>query len=263
MTLRFCPQGLNEKPATRRQQIYEGTEKILFAGPDPSTCVLYFKDHQCCGATETTIPGKGVINNRISGLLMGRLGEIGIATHYLRQLNMREQLVRATEVIPLQIEIHSVASGHFAERLSLEVGHRLSRSIVELRFKSKELSYPLISPAHAATLEWAEEDEIEDMLAATQRVNDFLQGQFLAVGIRLLSFRVEFGRFYLSDFLDGCQVMLIDEISPDTCSLWDIETQKPLNPANLSPDQALLIYQEVAKRFGVLPPENQLSLMSR
>lgn len=262
MTLRFCPQGLNEKPAARRQQIYEGTEKILFAGPDPSTCVLYFKDQSCFAAKEI-IPGKGVINNRISGLLMQRLSEIGIATHYLRQLNMREQLVRATEVIPLQIEIHNVAHGHFAERLGLEIGRRLPRPIIDLRFKSKDLAYPLVSPSHITTLEWAEEDEVEDILAATQRINDFLQGQFLAIGIRLQSFRLEFGRFYLSDFLDGCQVMLIDEVSPDTCCLWDIETQKSLNTADLPTDQALPIYQEIAKRFGVLPPENPLSLTPR
>jgi phosphoribosylaminoimidazole-succinocarboxamide synthase len=261
MTLRFCPQGFNEKPTPRRQQIYEGVEKILFAGPDPNTCVLYFKD-QSRYTDNKTVPGKGVINNRISELLMRRLGEIGIATHYLRQLNMREQLVRATEVIPLQIEIHNVASGHLAERLGLEVGYRLPRPIIDIRFKSKELSYPLVGISHATALGWAEEDEIEDMLAASQRINDFLQGQFFAIGIRLLSFRVEFGRFYLPDFLDGCQLVLIDEISPDTCCLWDIETQTPLDPSILSKKPEIpSVYQEVARRFGVLAPENPTPLV--
>lgn len=253
MSLLFRSRGFQEKSHPRRQQIYEGSEKILYAGPEADTCVLYFKDYSR-HVPGQLIAGKGVLNNRISDLFMRRLGDIGVATHYLRQLNMREQLVRAAEIVPLQVSVHNVATGSFATRLGLEDNYRLSRPIIEYRFKSKELSYPLISPSHALALGWAEEDEIDDIASMVQRINDFLQGQFSAVGIHLSSFQVEFGRLYLMDFLEGSQLVLIDEISPDTCSLLDAETKDPLDASVIvqNPEQASHVYQEVARRLGIL-----------
>lgn len=253
MALLFNSRSSQDKSRPRRQQLYEGREKVLYAGPEADTCVLYFKDDSRI-VPDKPIAGKGVINNRISDLFMKRLSGIGVATHYLRQLNMREQLVRSTEVVPLQIKVHNTATGSFASRLGLEEGYRLSRPVSEYVLKSKDLSYPLVSPSHAVALGWVDEEEIDEITSMTQRINDFLRGQFLAIGVHLQNFQIEFGRLYIPEFLEGSQLILIDEISPDTCSLRDIETGISLDASSLlqKPNQPSRVYKEVAKRLGIL-----------
>jgi phosphoribosylaminoimidazole-succinocarboxamide synthase len=263
MAIGFRTRVLSEKSVPRRRHIYEGNTKILFDGPEPGTYVLYFKDDHYTEAKHT-ITGKGVINNRLSELFMTRLSEIGVETHFLRRLNMREQLVRAAEVLPFQVVMHNMATGDFAKRLGLDEGMMLPEPIPEFRVKTKGLDDSVISARHMTSLGWADADEIESMLDTTQRINDFLCGQFLALGIRLMQYSLEFGRVYLSDFMGDTQVMLIDEITLDTCLLLDLKTSERLDLSQISTQElenhkGAKFYQEIAQRFGILdaggPPD--------
>jgi phosphoribosylaminoimidazole-succinocarboxamide synthase len=239
----------------RRRRIYEGKAKILFEGPEPGTLVQYFKDdatafnHKKTG----TITGKGVLNNRISEHLMVKLGEIGVPTHFVRRLNMREQLVREVEIIPIEVAVRNVAAGSLATRFGLEEGTPLPRSIVEYYYKADELNDPLVSEEHITAFGWATPQDLDDMLALALRINDFLTGLFLGVHLKLVDFKVEFGRLYEEN--GDMRVVLADEISPDSCRLWDIETNKKLDKDRFRHDLGGVeeAYQEVARRLGILP----------
>jgi phosphoribosylaminoimidazole-succinocarboxamide synthase len=239
----------------RRRRIYEGKAKILFEGPEPGTLVQYFKDdatafnHKKIG----TITGKGVLNNRISEHLMVKLGEIGVPTHLVRRLNMREQLVREVEIIPIEVAVRNVAAGSLAKRFDLEEGTPLPRSIVEYYYKADELDDPLVSEEHITAFGWASPQDLDDMLALALRINDFLTGLFLGVNLKLVDFKVEFGRLYEEN--GDMRVVLADEISPDSCRLWDIATNKKLDKDRFRQDLGEVeeAYQEVARRLGILP----------
>ncbi|MGH6621102.1 MAG: phosphoribosylaminoimidazolesuccinocarboxamide synthase [Alphaproteobacteria bacterium] len=240
---------------SRRRRIYEGKAKILFEGPEPGTLVQYFKDdatafnHKKTG----TITGKGVLNNRISEYLMVKLGEIGVPTHFVRRLNMREQLVREVEIIPIGVAVRNVAAGSLAKRFNLTEGMQLPRSIVEYYYKAEELDDPLVSEEHITAFGWATPQDLDDMLALALRINDFLTGLFLGVNLKLVDFKVEFGRLYEEN--GDMRVVLADEISPDSCRLWDIETNKKLDKDRFRHDLGGVeeAYQEVARRLGILP----------
>lgn len=251
----------------RRRQLFDGTGKTLYDGPEPGTYVLYFKDDVAIRDDVLTVSGKGVLNNRISELLMSRLNELGIDTHYMRTLNMREQLVRTTESLPFIVTLHNVASGAFARRLGLEEGMALSKPIPEFSLRSEELDNPIVAAEHLTALGWSRFEEIDDILLNSQRINDFLNGQFLALNLRLISFTLEFGRFYTSDLMDS-QIMITDALCPDTFNLLDLTTGKRLDQQGVedNPQQAREIYQEVARRLGVLGldmPEDMLSPISQ
>jgi len=238
----------------RRRRIYEGKGKVLYEGPEPGTLVQYFKDdtHALKNTKKATIEGKGVLNNRISEFIMTRLNDIGVPTHFLRRLNMREQLVREVEIIPVQLVVRNVAAGSLTERLGIPEGTQLPRSIVEFYFKSDDLKDPLVSEEHITAFGWATPQDIDDMLALSLRVNDFLSGLFLGVGIRLVDFKLEFGRLYDNEMV---KVVLADEISPDNCRLWDLETNEKLDKDRFRRDLGGVTeaYQEVARRLGILP----------
>lgn len=256
MTIGFKPLIFNEKTAPRRRHLYEGKTKTLFDGPEPGTFVLYFKD-VCHLQDKVIVTGKGVINNRLSEMFMSRLSEIGIQTHFLRRLNMREQLVRATEVLPFHVVVHNLAIGHFASRLGLEEAMLLPEPIPEFHVKNKKGKDSVVSERHLLTLGWADEEEIKSISEIVQRVNDFLCGQFLALGLRLMRYSLEFGRVYLSDYMGDTQILLVDEISLDNCYILDIKTGKRLDvhclPANdLIGFNQTVLYQDLAKRFGLL-----------
>src|ERR1700753_1845918 len=172
----------------RRRQLYEGKAKILFEGPEPGTLVQYFKDDATAGngAKKGIITGKGVLNNRISEYLMQRLAEIGIPTHFVRRLNMREQLIREVEIIPLEVVVRNVAAGSIATRLGLEEGTQLPRSIIEFYYKNDHSNDPSVPEEHITAFGWASPPELDDIMALAIRVNDFLSGLFLGVGIRLV-----------------------------------------------------------------------------
>jgi phosphoribosylaminoimidazole-succinocarboxamide synthase len=239
----------------KRRLIYQGKSKDLYEGPEPGTLVQHFKDDAFASNTKKrgTITGKGVINNRISELLMTRLQEIGVPTHFVRRLNMREQLIREVEIIPIELVIRNVVAGSIVERLGIKEGTALPRSIVEYYWKNESLGNPLVSEEHITAFGWAVPQDIDDMLALALRINDFLTGLFFGVGLRLVDFKVEFGRFY--DENGDMRIILADEISPDSCRLWDVDTNEKLDKDRFRQDLggAAQAYQEVARRLGVLP----------
>ncbi|GAB4231582.1 MAG: phosphoribosylaminoimidazolesuccinocarboxamide synthase [Kiloniellaceae bacterium] len=238
----------------RRRQIYEGKAKVLFEGPEPGTLVQYFKDDATAfnAQKKGIITGKGVLNNRISEYLMTRLESIGVPTHFVRRLNMREQLVREVEIIPLEVVVRNVAAGSLSKRLGLEEGAPLPRSIVEYYYKNDELGDPMVSEEHVTAFGWANTQDLDEMLQYALRVNDFLCGLFLGVGLKLVDFKLEFGRLWEDEDM---RIVLADEISPDSCRLWDVATNEKLDKDRFRRDLGGVeeAYQEVARRLGVLP----------
>ena len=238
----------------RRRQLYEGKAKVLFEGPEPGTLVQYFKDDASAdnGTKKGTITGKGVLNNRISEYLMTRLGEIGIPTHFVRRLNMREQLIREVEIIPLAVMVRNVAAGSLSTRLGIPEGTRLPRSIIEYYYKNDSLNDPMVAEEHITAFGWAGTHDMDDMVSMALRVNDFLAGLFLGVGIVLVDFKLEFGRLWENDDM---RLVLADEISPDNCRLWDAKTNEKMDKDRFRRDLGRVEegYQEVAKRLGILP----------
>ncbi len=241
-------------PMARRRQLYEGKAKILFEGPEPGTLVQYFKDDATAfnAQKKGTITGKGVLNNRISEYLMTRLNEIGVPTHFIRRLNMREQLIREVEIVPLEIVVRNIAAGSLSTRLGIQEGTRLPRSIIEYYYKNDQLGDPLVCEEHITAFGWASTQDLDDIVALTLRVNDFLTGLFLGVGITLVDFKVEFGRFYENEEM---RIVLADEISPDNCRLWDAKTGEKMDKDRFRRDLGKVEegYQEVARRLGILP----------
>ncbi len=238
----------------RRRQIYEGKAKILYEGPEPGTLVQHFKDDATAfnAKKKGVIAGKGVINNRISEYLMTRLSEIGIPTHFVRRLNMREQLVREVEIIPVEVVVRNVVAGSLAARLGMNEGTPLPRSIVEYYYKSDALDDPMITEEHITAFGWATPQDLDDIMSMALRVNDFLSGLFLGVGIRLVDFKLEFGRLWEDDQM---RLVLADEISPDSCRLWDMQTNEKMDKDRFRRDLGNVeeAYQEVARRLGILP----------
>ena len=243
-----------EAPMSRRRQIYEGKGKVLFEGPEPGTLVQHFKDDATAfnNKKQGTITGKGVLNNRISEYLMTRLSEIGIPTHFIRRLNMREQLVKKVEIIPIEIVVRNVAAGSISNRFGIAEGTPLPRSIVEYYYKSDELGDPMVIEEHITAFEWATPQELDEMLSMSLRINDFLSGLFFTLGIKLIDFKLEFGRLYEGE---DVRVVLADEISPDNCRLWDVKTNEKLDKDRFrrNLDRVEEAYQEVARRLGILP----------
>ncbi|MCY4547115.1 MAG: phosphoribosylaminoimidazolesuccinocarboxamide synthase [Defluviicoccus sp.] len=238
----------------RRRRIYEGKAKVLFEGPEPGTLVQYFKDDASAfnNAKTGTITGKGVLNNRISEYLMLKLAEIGIPTHFVRRLNMREQLIREVEIIPVEIVVRNIAAGSIAERFGVAEGTPLPRSIVEYYYKSDELNDPLVAEEHITAFGWSTPQELDEIMHMSLRVNDFLTGLLITVGIRLVDFKLEYGRLWTNDEM---RIVLADEISPDNCRLWDVKTNEKMDKDRFRRDMGNVeeAYQEVARRLGILP----------
>ncbi len=245
----------------RRRRVYEGKAKDLFEGPQPGTLVQYFKDDTtaCNNKKKGVITGKGVLNNRISEYLMERLAEVGVPTHFVRRLNMREQLVREVEIIPVAVMVRNVAAGSISKRLGIEEGAQLPRPIVEYYFKSDELGNPLVTEEHVTAFNWAATQDLDDMVQLSLRANDFLTGLFLGVGLKLIDFRSEFGRLWEDEEM---RIVLADEISPDTCRLWDVKTNERLDKDRFRRDMGQVeeAYQEVARRLGVLPEAARIEM---
>jgi phosphoribosylaminoimidazole-succinocarboxamide synthase len=239
---------------TRRRQIYEGKAKVLFEGPEPGTLIAYYKDDATAfnAKKKGIISGKGVLNNRISEFLMIKLADMGVPTHFVRRLNMREQLVREVEIIPIEVVVRNIAAGSIAKRLGIEEGEKLPRSIVEYYYKSDELDDPMVSEEHITAFGWATPQDLDDILALALRINDFLCGLFLGVGIRLVDFKLEFGRLWEEDQM---RIVLADEITPDSCRLWDVHTNEKLDKDRFRRDMGGVeaAYQEVARRLGITP----------
>ena len=245
---------------TKRQRLYEGKAKVIFEGPEAGTLVQSFKDDATAfnAQKKDVIKGKGVLNNYISEHIMTAVGDLGIPNHFIARLNDREQLIRKLEIIPVEVVVRNVAAGSICRRLGLEEGTTLNNTLVEFCLKNDSLGDPIIAPEHIFTFGWATAEELEIIVEDTLRINDFLTGLFLGIGVRLIDFKLEFGRFYHDqDAANDPVVMLADEISPDNCRLWDAQTNEKMDKDRFRRDLGGLVeaYQEIAKRLGVSIPD--------
>ncbi len=236
-----------------KKKVYEGKAKVIYKSNDPNTLIQYFKDDATAfnNKKKGIIPGKGVINNFISELLMTRLSDINIPNHFIKRLNMREQLIRKLEIIKIEVVVRNIATGSLVKRLGIEEGKILPRPIIEFFLKNDKLNDPIISEEHIIAFEWATHNELEEIISLSARINDFLTGYFYSQKIRLVDFKLEFGRFWDNH---ECTIMLADEISPDNCRLWDLQTNKKLDKDRFRQDLGEVdkAYKEVAYRLGVL-----------
>jgi phosphoribosylaminoimidazole-succinocarboxamide synthase len=237
----------------RRRRIYEGKAKILYEGPEPGTLVQHFKDDATAfnAKKHAVLDGKGVLNNRISEFIFNHLNAIGVPTHFIRRLNMREQLIREVEIIPLEVVVRNIAAGSLATRLGLEEGTPLPRSIIEFYYKNDALNDPMVSEEHITAFGWATPQELDDIMALALRVNDFLTGLFLGANIKLVDFKIECGRLWEGEMM---RIVLADEISPDSARLWDVKSNDKLDKDLFRRDLGNLVeaYTEVARRLGIL-----------
>ncbi len=243
---------------SRRRRIYEGKAKILYEGPEPGTLVQFFKDDATAfnKKKHEIVEGKGVLNNRISEHIFTLLGQIGVPTHFIRRLNMREQLVRQVEIVPIEVVVRNVAAGSLSKKLGIEEVTQLPRTLIEYCYKDDALGDPLVSEEHITAFGWATPQDIDDMMSLAIRVNDFLSGLFLGVGIQLVDFKIEMGRLYEGEMM---RIVVADEISPDSCRLWDIQTQEKMDKDRFRRDLGGMLeaYREVARRLGIMNENEQ------
>jgi phosphoribosylaminoimidazole-succinocarboxamide synthase len=239
----------------KRTKLYEGKAKILYESGQPGLIIQHFKDDTTAfnRQKQAIIEGKGVLNNLISEFIMHKLGNIGVPTHFIKRLNMREQLVRQTEIIPVEVVVRNIAAGSLVKRLGIVEKTVLSRPIIEFYYKNDALGDPIVSDEHILAFEWANPYELSAMVTLAMRINDFLCGLFAGVGLTLVDFKTEYGR--LMDENGDIQIMLSDEISPDSCRLWDATSGEILDKDRFRNDMGGVkeAYQEVARRLGVLP----------
>jgi len=243
----------------RGKQVHETSAKIIYEGSEADTHIQHFKDDPAKGrrgddAVALWQAGRGVLNNRISDVLMTRLTEMGVANHLIRSLNMREQVVRATEPMAIGVKIRNLAAGAFASRLGMPVGVKLPRPIVEFFLRSTELDDPLITEDNIAAFNWASPQDLDDIVALSMRTNDILSGLFIGVGLKLVDFRLEFGRVWepLENGQEEMRIVIADEITPDNCRLWDNETGDKLETLRDSAT-GLDGHRLVAARLGLMP----------
>ena len=235
-----------------REKIYEGKAKILYKGTEKNTAIQYFKDHATAfnNLKKSTIEGKGIFNNKISEHIFIKLNQIGIKTHFIKRLSEREQLIHKVEIIPLEFIVRNIATGSLTKRLGIADGTVLSKPLLEYSYKNDELGDPLVAREHIAEFNWASSNELDLINNHCLKINNFMQAMFKNVGIKLVDFKLEFGRANI----DGKkEILLADEISPDTCRLWDVVSEKKLDKDRFRKDLGNLIqaYQEVAERLGI------------
>ena len=245
------------------KKLYEGKAKIIYATSDKDLVIQYFKDDATAfnNQKKSTIEGKGVLNNRISEHILSSLSQIGIKNHLVKRLNMREQVVKLVEIIPIEFIVRNIATGSLTKRLGIEDGTILKEPLIEYCLKDDNLGDPLIAEEHILAFDWASKKEIDNVKKMILRINDFMIGMFRGVGIKLVDFKLEFGRIDTNGKKD---VILADEISPDTCRLWDSLTDKKLDKDRFRKDLGDLIpaYTEVAKRLGILHEQSNLSAVN-
>jgi len=242
------------------KKLYEGKAKIIYAGPEKGTAIQHFKDDATAfnNLKKSTIEGKGVLNNRISEHILNNLNQIGIKTHLIKRLNMREQLVKLVDIIPLEFIVRNIATGSLTKRLGIADGTILSKPLIEYSYKNDDLGDPLIATEHIIEFKWASKKELDSINDICLRINDFMQGMFRGVGIKLVDFKLEFGRTNINGEKN---ILLADEISPDTCRLWDVVSEKKLDKDRFRKDLGNIIqaYQEVARRLVIMHEESNIS----
>ena len=235
--------------------LYEGKAKILYPGSDAGTIRQYFKDDATAfnAQKRDVISGKGILNNLISSHLFPAIGRMGIPHHFIEKINTREQLVKTVDIVPVEVIIRNVAAGSICPRLGLTEGDPLPHTLVEFCLKDDSLGDPVIAAEHIFMMGLATPGELDDITEMSLKVNDFLTGLFFGIGIRLIDFKLEFGRLKTDE---GIQIVLADELSPDNCRLWDSETDEKLDKDRFRRDLGSLIdgYSEIARRLGLKIP---------
>ena len=243
-------------------KLYEGKAKIIYETSDKNLVIQHFKDDATAfnNLKKAKVEGKGVLNNRISEYILSNLGQCGIKTHLVKRLNMREQLIRKAEIFPIEFIVRNVATGSLTKRLGISEGTVLEKPLLEYCYKKDELQDPLISKEHIYSFGWASEKDITIIDKITLRINDLLVGMFRGIGIKLVDFKIEYGKAWNKD-TEEKEIVLADEISPDTCRLWDVKTEKKLDKDRFRRDLGNVIqgYQEVARRLGIMPEETNIS----
>ena len=239
------------------KKLYEGKAKIIYASQEKNLVIQHFKDDATAfnNQKKATIEGKGILNNRISEHILSNLSQIGIKNHLVKRINMREQLVKFVDIIPIEFVVRNIATGSLTKRLGIEDGTVLNHPLIEYCLKNDDLGDPLISREHIITFDWLNIIELDWITEECKRINDFLQGMFRGVGIKLVDFKVEFGRSSQDN-----NIILADEISPDTCRLWDTKTERKLDKDIFRKDLGNLVdgYQEVAKRLDILHEQSNI-----
>tara|TARA_A100001011_G_scaffold358815_1_gene404830 strand:+ start:1655 stop:2446 length:792 start_codon:yes stop_codon:yes gene_type:complete len=245
----------------KRKKIYEGKAKILYETSDKSILIQHFKDDATAfnNLKKAKVEGKGVLNNRISEYILTNLNDCGIKTHLIKRLNMREQLIKKAEIFPIEFIIRNIATGSLTKRLGVTEGRVLDKPLLEYCLKNDELNDPIISKEHIFNFNWASENEISHIDKISLRINDILSGIFRSIGIKLVDFKLEYGKTW-SQNKNKNEIILADEISPDTCRLWDLKTEKKLDKDRFRKDLGNIIeaYQEVARRLGIMPEETNI-----
>ena len=242
------------------KKLYEGKAKIIYAAPEKGTAIQHFKDHATAfnNLKQSTIEGKGILNNRISEHILSSLNQIGIETHLIKRINMREQLIKLVEIIPIEFVVRNIATGSLTKRLGIEDGTVLDKPLIEFCYKNDKLNDPLIAREHIYVFGWLDVLELDWITDQCLRINDFMQGMFKGVGIKLVDFKLEFGRMMRDE---KKKIILADEISPDTCRLWDVTSEEKLDKDRFRKNLGNIIqgYQEVARRLGIIHEESNIS----
>ncbi len=243
-------------------KLYEGKAKIIYETKDKNLIIQHFKDDATAfnNLKKASVEGKGVLNNRISEYILINLSQCGIKTHLVKRLNMREQLIRKAEIFPIEFIVRNIATGSLTKRLGISEGTVLEKPLLEYCYKNDELQDPIIAKEHIYSFGWATENEMKIIDKMTLRINDLLLGMFRGIGIKLVDFKIEYGKIWNKE-TDENEIVLADEISPDTCRLWDAKTEKKLDKDRFRKDLGNIIqgYQEVARRLGITPEETNIS----
>ncbi len=230
-------------------QMYEGKAKKVFATDDENLCIVSYKDDATAfnGLKKGTIAGKGVVNNKMSNYLMQLLEKDGVPTHFVKELNDRETLVKKVSIVPLEVIVRNVAAGSFSKRLGVPEGTPLKTTVLEYCYKNDELGDPMVNDYHILAMGYATKEELDTISSLTFKINDFLKNFFKKINVDLIDFKIEFGRTP-----DG-KIVLADEISPDTCRFWDATTHEKLDKDRFRRDMGGVedAYAEMMKRiFG-------------
>ena len=230
----------------KKEQLYEGKAKKVFATNDPDLVIVSYKDDATAfnGVKRGTIVGKGVVNNRMSNYLMEKLEKEGIPTHYVQELSERETLVKKVKIVPLEVIVRNIAAGSLAKRLGLEEGVVMKKTVLEYCYKCDELNDPMVNDYHILAMEYCTKEELDKIASMSFKINDFLKKYFASINIDLVDFKLEFGKTK-----DG-EIVLADEISPDTCRFWDATTHEKLDKDRFRRDMGGVedAYKEMMKR---------------
>lgn len=232
----------------KTEQLYEGKAKKVFATENPDLCIVSYKDDATAfnGKKKGTIVGKGVVNNKMSNFMFKMLEKDGIPTHFVEELSDRDTLVKKVQIVPLEVIVRNVAAGSFSKRLGVEEGTALKCPVLEFCYKSDPLDDPMVNTSHVLAMGWATEEEVNTIKKMTLRIDELMKEFFLSVNIDLIDFKLEFGRY-------KGQILLADEISPDTCRFWDVKTHEKLDKDRFRRDLGGVeeAYAEVMKRIGL------------